>query len=198
MESKNEIFKKLFYEIGKKYYSEIERDFEIDSENADFFKMMSMYFSEDERFEKETCFKLRKGLIVSGKNGVGKTSFFRIVNSIGKIHNYKPAMFKDVSVHKVVSDFNCLGEEYMKKIIKTKYYFDDLGAENIANFYGIKEDLMKRVFLMRYDRFVLQGEKTFVSTNLNRQEIKKRYGERVYDRMLEMFNFIHMPGISRR
>ena len=35
-------------------------------------------------------------------------------------------------------------------------------------------------------------KKTFITSNLNLLEVKKRYGDRVHDRFFEMFNIIEL------
>ena len=75
--------------------------------------------------------------------------------------------------------------------------FDDLGAEREASNYG-KEDIFIRILEFRYEEFKHREIKTFITTNYTLQDVKKRYGIRVYDRFKEMFNFIELDGESRR
>ena len=42
------------------------------------------------------------------------------------------------------------------------------------------------------------GTKTFVTTNLTIEKLESYYGQRVADRLYEMFNFIELGGSSRR
>lgn len=73
--------------------------------------------------------------------------------------------------------------------------FDELGRETIpAKYYGNEVNVMEQIFQLRYDMKV----KTHVTTNLRPFQIEKYYGEHIYDRAIEMFNFIEVKGESRR
>ena len=69
--------------------------------------------------------------------------------------------------------------------------FDDLGAENIGSHYGTKADVMGEIIQSRYE----VGARTFFTTNLNFDELRKTYDERVASRLAEMCNWVNM-GIN--
>lgn len=56
---------------------------------------------------------------------------------------------------------------------------DDLGVEDISNNYGEKIDYFARII----DKVEFNGRLLICTTNLNAEELKKRYGMRVWDRM---------------
>ena len=68
--------------------------------------------------------------------------------------------------------------------------FDDLGLENIMNYYGNNCSVMAEILLSRYDLFHGFGMLTHLTTNLNSKEIETMYGIRVRSRMREMFNLV--------
>jgi hypothetical protein len=76
----------------------------------------------------------------------------------------------------------------------TTIILDDLGAESIATHYGQPTNVVAEVLLRRYDNRAL----TFGTSNLDQRTIRKFYGERVWSRMKEMFNFIELKGDDRR
>ena len=47
-------------------------------------------------------------------------------------------------------------------------------------------------------QFISKGTITHITSNLTLSGIKKRYGPRVEDRFIEMFNIIELGGDSRR
>jgi hypothetical protein len=56
---------------------------------------------------------------------------------------------------------------------------------------------MENIIHTRYaKRFAFDG--LHITSNLNGEGIKARYGERFYSRLKEMFNIIHLPGKDRR
>ena len=72
-------------------------------------------------------------------------------------------------------------------------------TESTASNYG-KLEIFKDLFEMRYTN----RAKTLISLNYagtldeTLDEISKKYGERVYDRLFEMFNIIELHGESLR
>jgi hypothetical protein len=74
------------------------------------------------------------------------------------------------------------------------YCFDDLGAESMGNNYG-KREFMIDILEGRYDNPQCRGgAKTHIITNLTLDQIAKRYGPRVLDRLRQLFNLIEFPA----
>ncbi len=193
-----DVFKEVLWKEGKDYFNKMHREFTVDENNRDFLNLISLYFSKNIEFEKITDGELRKGLLIHGVCGTGKSSIFDIVQNISRKHNLKSIWFKNISVHQVTTDYNIEGEDVVKKYSRGVIHFDDLGTEKMANSWGVKERLMGRVLEIRYNEFKTNGTRTFVTTNLSLNELKKYYGDRVYDRLFEMFNFLELAGESRR
>lgn len=161
------------------------------------FKLM-VYFWRDQDTANKIGIDLRKGILMSGPIGCGKTS---IMQMFGKIVS-EPMRFPVIATREVTFDFLRNGFDtiykYSHKSFKTvnfnrapiSYCFDDLGLESIANYYGNDSNVMAEVLLSRYQYFVSHGMKTHLTTNLSSSEIEERYGTRVRSRMREMFNII--------
>lgn len=72
--------------------------------------------------------------------------------------------------------------------------------------YGNEMNVLERIICARYDFWQRRNQDrdeknmllTHLTTNLNGESIKEMYGERVHDRIKEMFNFITFKGSSRR
>ena len=77
---------------------------------------------------------------------------------------------------------------------------DDLGTEN-EDFmqYGQRANPLAELLEKRYDlSFLRDHVRTVVTSNLTDQQIKERYGFRVFDRMREMFAVVTVKGESLR
>ena len=85
-------------------------------------------------------------------------------------------------------------EEY---ISYSRQAFDEVGRETIpTGFYGNMENVFQYILQRRYDlRF---GDFTHVTSNLAPEQIADVYGDHIYDRCFEMFNFVQMSGESWR
>ena len=70
------------------------------------------------------------------------------------------------------------------------FCFDDLGLENVMNYYGNHCSVMAEILLSRYDLFHSFGMITHLTTNLTSNEIETMYGTRVRSRCREMFNLV--------
>ncbi len=193
-----EQFKTLFWKHGKTYFRKLNRKFIVDEHNKEFLDLICRYFANDEEFEKRTDGELRKGLFIYGPCGTGKSSVFDIVRNISKHYNLIQFWFSNVSVHQVITEFNLEGESVVEKYSRGMVHFDDLGTEKMVQAWGVKEHLFERLLQIRYNNFKEKGTKTFVTTNLSIQSLRKIYGKQVYDRIFEMFNFIELGGKTRR
>lgn len=87
---------------------------------------------------------------------------------------------------------------------------DDLGTENLGLHFGARTNVISELLMMRYERFVAyrrlnnserreySSPVTHGTSNLNTNELQEFYGDRVFDRMRELFNDIVCDGESRR
>jgi len=170
------------------------------------------YFAKDERFfdcnnlsDKSTP-SFRKGLLIVGSYGNGKTSTMR---TLKQLFSYTPLSFKSFVANRVVSEFegHSIASERSKCLNRTKTgvaYFDDVKTEKIASNYG-KHNLFKDIIEERY----INKAKTFITCNYRQgdstnsldealNEFNFIYGGRVYDRLFAMFNIIEFNGKSQR
>ncbi|MDF4221076.1 hypothetical protein PXC01_05715 [Maribacter sp. M208] len=191
-------FKTLLWKVGNEYFKNLNRSFDVDDKNKHFLDLIAKYFSGDPAFETETSGELRKGLMIFGPCGTGKSSVFDIIRKICIDYNLMQYWFSNVSVHDVVTEFNKHGESIVDKYSKGVVHFDDLGTEKMVQLWGVKENLFTRLLQIRYNNFKLKGTKTYVTTNHSIKDLEKIYGKQVYDRLYEMFNFIELGGVSRR
>jgi DNA replication protein DnaC len=142
--------------------------------------------------------KSPKGILLMGNVGTGKTTIMNIMQSIYKGN---PQYFKMKETRHIVREYLVNGvnaiDEYSKNTYD--YCFDDFGLESSnSNLYGNNLNVMGEIILDRYKSFKDFGTTTHAITNLNGEALKLIYGERLYDRMKEMFEVILMNGKSLR
>ncbi|SFJ61622.1 RNA helicase [Olleya namhaensis] len=191
--------KQLFNYEAKKHYASKKRIFTVDKYNKNFLNLLCKYFAHDESFETIHKGELNKGLYVMGSHGTGKTTSFQIIQSISQKYHLKQLWFPIVSSSDIVQKYNLNNKKdyVVQNYSKGVFLFDDLGAEKEASNYG-KEDIFIRIMLNRYNEYLLKGVKTHVTSNLSLVDIKNRYGSRVEDRFVEMFNFLEIEGTGKR
>ena len=144
----------------------------------------------------------KKGLIVSGTPGTGKTVRFKfIADRLG---------IKMITAHEVVRCLLIDGEEGLRELcrldisrynsVPPHYYdliIDDIGAEPTEQIiYGTRFNAIADIVERRY--LIFPEWKTHFSTNLTEEQLKDRYGERVFSRMNEMCHFVTLTGKDRR
>lgn len=127
-----------------------------------------------------------RGLLMIGKCGLGKTLIgMRIL-----------PLLLDFYCGRLVScytaqDLNAKPDEVIGKHI---VYIDDVGTEDISNIYG-----NKRVpFAELVDAAEKKGKLLIISTNLDEEHLKEKYGERVIDRLRSIVRKITINGVSMR
>lgn len=143
----------------------------------------------------------RKGLILSGNVGIGKTLGVQIIANKFRIPVLYPKAFASIykelnadpmAFEKFVMTANDFHEEPKTIVI------DELGQKDTAKHYGEALDIMVDVLEIRYRAFIKYGVKTIITTNLADKDIKERYGAQINDRLNEMCYFKSVEGKSLR
>jgi DNA replication protein DnaC len=173
----------------------------IDEYNANIALDLCRYFTDNPLFSGD----LKKGLLVVGGIGVGKTTFMQFFKRNQKFS------YRVVSCRDIENDFAAEGEKSLSNFSynvdvafnsnpfghrEIGFCFDDLGTESNGKHYGKEKNVMAEIILNRYDNS-LPGHCTHITTNLTAEEIKSQYGSRVTDRMREMFNIITFDKNAR-
>jgi hypothetical protein len=174
-------------------------------ENQRLINLFAQYFTQDPRFESENeGLSLKKGLLLYGGIGIGKTAIFQIF-----IRN-QVASYRVVSCREIANGYSNNAakgskatdylDDYIDEIDPTVnnpfkqdgwgICFDDLGTESSKKTFGNEVNVMEEILLSRYDRRNVLLNKTHITTNLKADEIEENYGPRVRSRMREMFNYI--------
>lgn len=161
------------------------------------------WFFEDECVAEIMDIDLKKGILLSGPIGCGKTSLFRLMQGFPT----KRKKFTITSTRQVVSEFMQSGYEVLEKYSRgnwsqdvrfpKSYCFDDLGTETTSKYFGNDCNVMAEILLTRYDLFIEKGLITHITTNLSANEIEAQYGNRLRSRMREMFNLFGYEESSK-
>ena len=187
-----------------KFYSP--SNFVLNQSNQHIIFTVMRYFLKDAEFNEYGKIKntpnLDKGLLIYGDYGVGKSLLFEILHNSGRDlitkANCSDVWFSCISAGSFVDEYmRAAGDREnsevfdFKNYYKGKLYIDDLGFEKKA---FNKSELLGEILFERNRR----KAKTFVTTNLKPSQITDRYGDRIGDRLPEMFNIINWNGESFR
>lgn len=201
---------KLIEEIANRENSE---KYIFDENNRDAFKLMLLYFNGYQDFETmllERNYSLSKGILLLGPVGSGKSSMFKIFKKYCFYTNLKNNNFRIEEARTIakyfarhgntdIYDYNFQsinGVEHKKPF---NLCIDDLGIEqDKVKYFGTEQMPVPDLLLDRYTVFENYGIKTHITTNLNTEQLREYYGQRIQDRLKQMVNVIPLLGKSRR
>lgn len=151
---------------------------------------------------------LDKGLWLWGDIGTGKTTMLQILReycaAVRPCTQERglsvPAIywFEMVRADELCHAYAKEGYTSLRRYVESgRLAIDDVGQENRqVNHYGTPENVVQHILQGRY---AARGYGfTHVTSNLSPEQIADAYGERVYDRCLQMFNFVEFRGYSFR
>lgn len=192
--------KDIILELGMAMYGEV---FTLSNDDV-----LKVYESTYDYFVKRSKGKVKKGLLIIGGLGVGKSAMMKIMQRIFKDTSSR---FKWVNSY----DLKDLSELYTVSQIKEMYgydlkmdlYIDDIGIAVDVKRYGNTVNIITEILMERYDLFINSGYKTHISSNLltslasennSVPTLKSVYGARILDRVKEMTEVIKFKGDSQR
>lgn len=184
--------------------------FAFDKNNSAVFISLIRYFNGDPDFEKNGL-SLHKGLLIAGNIGSGKSIMmkifkeycfrrksehqFRIVFSDNIPDKFARHGYDGINLYTENSHLNNYGVYTLNPI---NLCIDDLGVEKeTVKHFGSEETVLEKVLVSRYN-LVQEGYITHTTTNLDANMLRNKYGDRIYSRIKEMFNYIVLPGGDRR
>lgn len=188
------------------YFEEEGHEFVVDEENKNTVTALVNYFTGHPGFEKDGR-SLSKGIFLYGPVGVGKTYLMNIIKFANQRQVFKMVDCSDIAADFTKKDgggelslekyFSDRQIEYRDKYGRTQcgYCFDDFGAESDGRYFGNTVNIMERIIEKRY-----RSNKPLIThmiSNLDATAVKTRYGQRVADRMREMFNVIEFPVTAK-
>lgn len=185
------------------YQERFGKEFVLDQWSMPIIDLLCQYFTNDPKFE-EAGYSLRKGILLHGGVGSGKTSI------LTAFMNNQRQSFRMMDCLSIAQQFTQSGYDALNALqegeknrfprenwgqVRFFYCFDDLGVESERKHFGNETNVMSELIQMIYDRKVMTTN-THFTTNLNAEQIREVYGQRVASRMREMVNIIVMPEDS--
>lgn len=165
-------------------------------------KSMCYFLSRDERFVTELGYDFKKGILIKGQTGLGKTL---VVKSLSE------NKLRHISIHSMIDINNAISKEGEYFIGPNKVvYIDDVGSgasiseatqkrSAQVNYYGTKINWFAN-FIESY--YFNAKSKDFssliISTNESPQGFEELFGFRVRSRCAEMFNVVNVDGDDLR
>lgn len=175
-------------EMGKEQFGP---DFRLYNSDKEIIYKLMIYAIRD----KENCtlhgIDLNKGVLLNGPVGCGKTSLMTLIRPF----LYPPFYFSVIQTREIAMQYNREGFPVIHNYGRSQkvYCFDDLGVEESVKHFGNECNTIAEILLHRYDLLINYGITTHATTNLNSDELEKRYGNRVRSRLRTMFNLISFP-----
>jgi len=168
-------------------------------DHATIFSLL-VYFLHQQREAEELGIDLRKGIMLSGPVGCGKTSLMTLMKLVAPPeYHYKIRSCRDVMFELADNGFEVISRYSRYSFASdgpTTYCFDDLGSESEMKIYGNSCNVMAEILQTRYELFISSRMITHVTTNLNADEIGQAYGTRVRSRIREMMNLIGFDAVT--
>jgi DNA replication protein DnaC len=175
------------------------------NDHENIFKILCYFFEDQEHCAKYEL-SPKKGLLLKGPIGCGKTSLMMLFRHfLHKVHKYPVKSTRDIAYEFIDHGFSIINkyskahfQKYQDQMIPKVLCLDDLGLESTIKHYGNETNTIAEIILNRYSLFTTRGMITHGTTNLNPDELEKIYGNRVRSRMREMFNLIPFNSKDKR
>lgn len=173
-------------------------DFNIHQSDHNIIFKLLIYFYQDHINAEKLNIDFRKGILLTGPIGCGKTTLMTLMRFfLAPKYQHIMKSTRDINLefihegHLVINKYSN-GSFHTKggEVLPKTYCFDDLGIDSSIKYYGNDTNVMGEILLNRYDLFVNNNMLTHATTNLNADELENLYGNRVRSRMREMFNLI--------
>lgn len=166
-------------------------NFKLKKEDAKILYTLLLYAIRDQENCEKMGLDLKKGILLNGPVGCGKTSLMTIFREL----MYHDKFYSIKSTREIASEFNIEGYQTILKYGKSQkiYCLDDLGIEQNMKHFGNECNTIAEILLHRYELQISQGIVTHATTNLNANELERLYGNRVRSRLRSMFNLIAFP-----
>jgi DNA replication protein DnaC len=204
--SKSFQFERCIDFLQKAGQTEFGNHFRIFPEDYEIIYRLLAYFYQDAEICQSYKLSIRKGLLLTGPVGCGKTTLMMLFRHfLHQSHKYPVKSTRDIS-YEFLNQGICIINKYSKahfqryqdQMIPRIICLDDLGLESTIKHFGNETNTIAEILLNRYSLFTTRGMITHATTNLNPDELENIYGNRVRSRMREMFNLIPFSSTDKR
>ena len=152
------------------------------------------YFLKDEVSCYQWDIDLRKGILLAGPIGSGKTSLMNLMKHLTPIeYKFYVKTCREIGFEFIQEGYHIIHKYSIGKLYQSEartICFDDLGIENNLKYFGNDCNVMAEILLSRYDIYISKNIRTHLTTNLSASEIETIYGNRVRSRLRSMCNLI--------
>lgn len=164
----------------------------VHDDNRRLITALCFFISGDPRFETDLGYSFKKGLLIRGISGLGKTF---LVKCIAK-NELNPILI--LSMLEISDEIKEHGEYDLNPGENKIVYLDDVGTEEpTINHFGTKINYFKNFVELIYLRNNFFN-KLILSTNNSFSEMEEKYGFRVRSRIKDMFNIVDVKGKDMR
>lgn len=169
-----------------------DKKFILHENNRELVTAVCYFLTSDQRFESEMNYSLKKGLLIRGVAGLGKTYVVRCASQ----NLLNPVRIE--SMLEITERIQRDGVYELPLGDYKKIYIDDVGTEEpVVKYFGTNIYFFKN-FIERYYLSNKPFNNLIISTNNSFDELEHKYGFRVRSRTKEMFNIIDVAGEDMR
>jgi DNA replication protein DnaC len=170
------------------------KEFRIEKQDIPVINKLIIYAIHEENQCEKHGIDLKKGILLSGPIGCGKTSWMHLIQTLC----LPEQRFQIKSAKDIAYEFNRDGYDTVLNYGKRSkpICIDDIGVENSTKFYGNECNTIAEILLCRYDILFNYKVVTFATTNLSPSQLEALYGSRVRSRLRSMFNLISFPATT--
>jgi hypothetical protein len=203
---------KLIRTIGNTLLEREGKKFIVDENNKTLLRFLLFYFNGDKRCEEiELCgrkMSTEKNLILEGAPGTGKSLLMKIFQTYCVI-TQNPLMFTNIGATELLNyykqfghlnlyTYNSCGVDSLDSKPQI-FCLNDIGIDvmNQKNYGTDMNKLIDEWLYSRYELWLNRGYRYFITTNMNEEERKKQFDQRLDDRF-KSFNIVPVLGGSRR
>lgn len=187
------------------------REFEVDENNSKVLSFLLYYFNGCRYAEQvfpDEDYKIHKNLLLVGKPGTGKTMLMQIFSDYLRL-THNPNTFENLSVTQMMNYYKMNGHidrhtfnEGQSKGFKPEPFnicLNDIGVEteNQKSYGTSLNSVIDEFLYARYEIYQQFGKMYHMTSNLDADEFKQRFVNRLVDRF-KSFNVIPLLGKSRR
>ena len=186
------------------------REFEVDENNSKVLSFLLYYFNGCRYAEQvfpDEDYKIHKNLLLVGEPGTGKTMLMQIFSDYLRL-THNPNTFENLSVTQMMNykmnghiDRHTFNEGQSKGFKPEPFNIclNDIGleTENQKSYGTSLNSVIDEFLYARYEIYQQFGKMYHITSNLDAEEFKKRFADRLVDRF-KSFNLIPLRGNSRR